>query len=190
MAECGCIKPTAQNSCRLEACCFEAWCCYCAPCENSSSETGGYRIFEENGTIYFDNAMKADKCYIEYSGFLPKSGNEYLIPEIAFETIVEYTKHKSIANKKGVAQWERRDQKQAYVDERSNMTKVMGRISLSDIVHSALLVPKFSYNYDSCGNNGTFVPSDSSSSNGSSGSSSSSSSVTNTTVILRTSNHQ
>lgn len=182
LAECGCIKPTPQNNCRLEACCFDAWCCYCAPCSSSTSDVGGYKIFEENGTIHFDGSISATKIYLEYRGFLPKSGNEYLIPEVCFETIVEYTKHKSIANKKGVPQWERRDQFDAYVRERTNMTKSTIRLPLADIIHSALLVPKFSYNYNRCGGDGRFVA-DTSSSLNSSSNGSSNSSVTNTTVI-------
>lgn len=181
LADCGCIKPTEQNSCRLEACCWDAWCCYCAPCNNSTSEVGSYRIFEENGTIHL-HGVTATKIYIEYRGFLPKSGNEYLVPEVCFETLIEYTKHKSIANKKGMAQWERRDQFDAYVRERSNMTKVMGRMNLADIIHSALLVPKFSYNYNRCGGYGSFV-SDSSSSQ-----SSGAASVASNTTIVNTIN--
>lgn len=165
LATCGCIKPTPANDCRLEACCFDAWCCYCAPCSSSNSETGSYRIFEENGTIHFDGSMRATHVYLEYTGFLPKSGNEYLVPEVAFETLVEYTKYKSIANKKGVPQWERKDQKQSYIDERANMTKVLVRMPLSDIIHSALLVPKFSYNYNRCGGDGVWTTDTSSSVN-------------------------
>lgn len=161
--------------------CYEAWCCYCAPCTTSTSETGGYRIFEENGTIVFDGAMIYDKVYLEYRGFLPKSGNEYLVPEVAFETLIEYTKHKSIANKKGVPQWERRDQRDAYVIERENMTKVLGRMSLSDIIHSALLVPKFDYHYNQCGTgNGGFMPS---TNTGASGQNNSAAIATNMTVV-------
>lgn len=158
VAYCGCIKPTERNYARLEACCYEAWCCHCAPCADSTAEVGGYRIFEENGTISFDRSMPGDKVLLIYRGFLPKQGNEYLVPEIAFETLVEYTKHKSIANKKGVAQWERRDQLDAYRRERDNMTKSTIRFSLSDIMHSVLNVPKFSYNYNACGGNGGYIP--------------------------------
>jgi hypothetical protein len=154
---CGCIKPTEQNSARLEAVCYDAWCCYCAPC-STSSEVGGYRIFEESGTIHVDGGFAGDKIYLEYRGFLPKSGNEYLAPEVAFETIIEHTKYKSIQNKKGVPQWERRDQFDSYLRERSNMTKVMGRISIADILDSALKIPKFQYNYNACGGAGSYIP--------------------------------
>lgn len=174
LAECGCIKPTPRNSCRLEACCLDAWCCYCAPCSNSTSDVGGYRIFEENGTIHFDGLLRATNVYLEYRGFLPKSGNEYLVPEVVFETIVEYTKHKSIANKKGTPLWERQLQFDAYTRERSNMTKVMGRMNLADIIHSALTVPKFSYNYNRCGSFSGYIACDTSNSNNSA--------VTNTSV--------
>lgn len=148
LAECGCIKPTAQNSARLEHLCFDAWCCHCSECSGDTSTRGGYRIFEENSIIQFDGAMKCDKAYIEYRGFLPKSGNEYLVPEVAEDTIRELAKSYSIQNKKGVALWERREQFDHYTRERDNMTKVMGRMTLADIIHSALLVPKFNYNFN------------------------------------------
>lgn len=157
LATCGCIKPTAQNSCRLEAACYDAWCCYCAPCGTNNSDVGGYRIFAENGTISFDGSLRHDKVYLEYSGFLPKSGNEYLVPEVAFETLIEWTKWKSVANKKGISQYTIDKWFDSYTRERDNMRIVMGRMNLSDIVHSALHVPQFNYNYNRCGGSGVFT---------------------------------
>jgi hypothetical protein len=158
LASCGCIKNTERNFAKLESCCYDAWCCHCSPCVNSTAEVGGYRIFEENGTISFDTSMPGDKVLLVYRGFLPKQGNEYLVPEIAFETLIEYTKHKSIANKKGIAQWEKRDQFDAYMRERGNMNKSRTRLNISDIIHSALNVPQFVYNTSACGGNGGYVP--------------------------------
>lgn len=149
-ATCGCIKPTKTNDHLLAACNWDLYCCYCTCCSSGNTDFGGYKIFYETGTIHFDGAMIYDKFYLEYRGSLPKSGNEYLVPEVAYETLIEYTKHKSIANKKGVAQWERRDQFSAYERERTNMTKMMGRISLYDVVHSAMNVPQFVYNLNGC----------------------------------------
>lgn len=149
-ATCGCIKPTETNNHLLAACNWDLYCCYCTSCRQSNTDFGGYKIFYETGTIHFDGSMIYDKLYLEYRGGLPKSGNEYLVPEVAYETLIEYTKHKAIANKKGVPQWEKRDQFSAYDRERSNMTKVMGRISLHDVIHSAMNVPQFVYNLNGC----------------------------------------
>lgn len=164
-ATCGCIKPTETNQHLLAACNWDLYCCYCTNCRTGNTDFGGYRIFSETGTIHFDGSMIYDKVYLEYRGSLPKSGNEYLVPEVAYETLIEYTKYKSIANKNGVAQWERRDQFSAYERERTNMTKIMGRISLYDVVHSAMNVPQFVYN-----NNGCYTPSSIGSGGGASGS--------------------
>lgn len=147
---CGCIKQTDTNQHLIAACNWDAYCCYCTSCTQSNTDFGGYKIFYETGTIHFDGAMIYDKVYLEYRGTLPKSGNEYLVPEVAYETLIEYTKHKAIANKKGVSRWERLDQFDSYTRERNNMTKVMGRMKFSDILHAALLVPQFNYNSNGC----------------------------------------
>lgn len=149
-AECGCIKPTEQNCAKLECLCWDVYCCYCTSCNNTAEDFGGYRIFLETGTIHFDGAFTADKVYLEYRGSMPKSGNEYLVPEVAYDTLVQLTKFYSLQNKKGVPRWERKDQFDHYDRERGNMKKVMGRISLADILQSALLVPKFDYNANGC----------------------------------------
>lgn len=149
-AECGCIKPTERNCAKLECLCWDVFCCYCTSCNNGAEDFGGYKIFLETGTIHFDGAMIYDKVYLEYRGSMPKSGNEYLVPEVAYETLVQLTKSYSIQNKKGTALWERREQFDAYTREYGNMKKIMGRISLEDILQSALLVPKFDYNSNGC----------------------------------------
>lgn len=147
---CGCVKPTACNEAKLECLCWDVYCCYCTSCNNSAEDFGGYKIFYETGTIHFDGAMVGSKFYLEYRGSMPKSGNEYLVPEVAYDTLVQLTKYYSIQNKKGTALWERRDQFDAYDRERSNMKKVMGRLSLASILQAALLVPKFDYNGNGC----------------------------------------
>lgn len=146
VADCGCIKQTERNDALLEHLCYDLYCCYCTPCCASNTDFGGYRIFLENGIIQFDMSMKFDKVYMEYRGCLPKDGNEFLIPEVAVDTLTEYVKYKSIANKRGVPQSQIATWFDNYTRERSNMTKVLGRMSLNDILHSALLVPKFDYN--------------------------------------------
>lgn len=149
-ATCGCVKPTARNCAILECLCWDVYCCYCTSCKSTSEDFGGYRIFKETGTIHFDGAFVYDKAYLEYRGSMPKSGNEFLVPEVAYDTLRELTKSYSIQNKKGVPKWERDDQFEHYVRERSNMKKVLGRISLADILRSALMVPKFDFNANGC----------------------------------------
>lgn len=155
---CGCIKPTARNECRLEACDWDLYCCYCTPCSKSNTEYGGYKIFYETGTIHFDGTMGCDKFYLEYLGSLPKSGNEYLVPEVAYETLIEMTKWYSVRNKKGVPQWERESFRNNFIIARTDMVKVMGRMSLTDIFHAASLVPQFNFNYNVCNSRGSYVP--------------------------------
>lgn len=150
VADCGCIQQTPRNACRLENLCYDLYCCYCTSCATTNTDFGGYKIFRENNIIQFDRGMTFDKVYLEYRGFLPKSGNEYLVPEVAFETIVELTKYMSIKNKKGVAQSMVMIWFENYTRERGNMRKVLGRLSLSNILHSALTVPSFGYNAKTC----------------------------------------
>lgn len=150
VADCGCIEKTERNDCRIENLCPDAYCCYCTGCNTGTTDFGGYRIFKENNTIQFDRSMPYDKVYMEYRGFLPKSGNEYLVPEVAFECLINLVKFKSVENKKGVSMSDRQWHWERYLVERGNMTKTLGRMSLHDIIHSALTVPTFDYNKKYC----------------------------------------
>lgn len=150
VSDCGCIEKTERNDCKIENLCPDAYCCYCTGCNTGNTDFGGYRIFPENNTIQFDRGVKFDKAYMEYRGFLPKSGNEYLVPEVAFETTIELTKFMSIKNKKGVPASTIQMWWQNYLTESGNMTKILGRMSLSSIIHSALTVPTFDYNRNYC----------------------------------------
>lgn len=147
---CGCIKKTPRNTARLENLCWDAFCCYCTPCKTTTTDFGGYRIFLENGTIIFDGAMPFKKVYLEYRGFLPKKGNEYQVPEVAFECLVEAIKFRSVKNRKGVSRSDKEWHWQHYLIARDNMNKVRGRMALADIVESALRVPNFDDNRRHC----------------------------------------
>lgn len=148
--ECGCIKPTERNNCKLENLCYDLYCCYCCSCNTGSSDFGGYRIFKENNTIVFDKVMIYDKVYMEYQGFLPKKGNEYLVPEVAFECLINFVKFKSVENKKGVAMNDKLWHWDRYLIELGNMKIVTRRISLTTIIQAALNVPTFDYNQKYC----------------------------------------
>lgn len=150
VADCGCIERTERNACRLENICYDLYCCYCCSCNTSSTDFGGYRIFTENNIIKFDGAMEYDKVYMEYRGFLPKSGNEYLVPEVAFEALVNFSKFKSVENKKGVSMADRQWHWIRYTTEYDNMKKILGRMSITDILYSCLTVPTFDYNVRRC----------------------------------------
>lgn len=150
VADCGCIEKTERNDCKIENLCPDAYCCYCTGCNIGNTDFGGYKIFPENNTIQFDRGVKFDKAYMGYRGFLPKSGNEYLVPEVAFETTIELTKYMSIKNKKGVPASTIQMWWQNYLTESGNMSKILGRMSLSSIIHSALTVPTFDYNRNYC----------------------------------------
>lgn len=150
VADCGCIAKTDRNICKLENICFDLFCCYCTSCTTSNTDFGGYRIFTDSNIIKFDSAMNFDKVYMEYRGFLPKVGNEYLVPEVAFETLVNFSKFKSVENKKGVSMSDKTWHWDRYLIEYGNMNKVLGRMSITDILHSALTVPTFDYNVRQC----------------------------------------
>lgn len=141
---CGCIEETAENIQTIQCCCPEVYNCYYAPCDDSCTvDYGGYKIFEETGIIQFDKIGKFTKVYIEYWAFLTKRNGRYYIPAIAFETLVEWVKYKSVQNRKSapdrvIDRWF-----ENYRRERSSMEKVLGRISLSMIIQAASMTPKF-----------------------------------------------
>ena len=149
LKDCGCIDDTEANIENIRCLCPDVWCTYYAPCDNSCIvDYGGYRIFEETGMIYFDNPTKFIKVYLEYWGYMVKKNGQYHVPEVAFETLVEYTKHKWVQNKKNIPRWERIDQFEAYRRERSSMEKLIGRIGLSQIIQAIGLIPKFDLDYN------------------------------------------
>lgn len=149
LKDCGCIDETPANIAKIQCLCPDVWCTYFAPCDNTCIvDYGGYKIFEESGLIYFDNPSGFEKAYIEYWGFMVKKNGQYQVPEVAFETVVEGTKWKWLQNKKNIPRWERMDQLDSFKRERANMEKVMGRISLSQIIQSIGLTPKFDIDYN------------------------------------------
>lgn len=150
VADCGCIERTERNDCRLENLCPDLYGCYCSGCGTTSSGFGGYRIFTDSNIIKFDAGMECDKAYMEYRGFLPKSGNEYLVPEVAFEALVNFSKFKSVENKKGVSMADKQWHWVRYTTEYDNMKKILGRTNLTNILHACLTVPTFDYNVNRC----------------------------------------
>lgn len=141
---CGCVEETESNINLIRTCRPEIYCNYFAP-SCSSTLDAGYMIFEENGYIKFDNRFNFDKVYLEYQGTIPKKNGQYHIPEVCFETLVNYVKFKSVENKKSVPLPERRYYFDRYTIERSNMRKVISRLGLSKILQLINSLPKFEY---------------------------------------------
>ena len=145
---CGCIEETAENIQTIHDCCYDAWCCHYTSCSGvCDMKAGGYNIFEETGLIQFDFNFPYTKVYIEYIGFVPKVNGQFAVPEVAFETLVNFTKWKSVENKKSVPGWERSFYFENYRRERKNMERMMGRISLAIVLKAVHTNPKFDYDY-------------------------------------------
>jgi len=143
---CGCPENTEENIAIIQDCCYDAWCCHYAPCSNvCDTNAGGYKIFEEDGLIQFDFNFRYTQIYIEYYGFIPKLNGQLAIPEVAFEAVVAGIKFRSVENKKSVPLSERAWYWTRYLTERGNMQKILGRMSLSDIIKSINLNPRFDF---------------------------------------------
>lgn len=146
---CGCLDTTPLNTSNLQTHCPDIYCNYFAPCDTTCcTDYGGYKIFEESGLIQMDQRYPFEKVYLEYNGYISKINGQYYVPMVAFETLVEWTKWKEIANKRNMTRWERMDQFESYKRERANMEKVLGRIPLSFITQSINSLPKFDIDYN------------------------------------------
>jgi hypothetical protein len=141
---CGCLEPTSGNMSILQR--YNPnifYRCYARCASSCNVSEGGYRIFEETGLMQLDRAYNLDYVYMEYRGFIPKINGQYYVPEAAFETLVNWTKFKSVENKSGVTLSERNWVFEHYRRERANMQKELGRVSLSSIMYAAIAIPKF-----------------------------------------------
>lgn len=185
---CGCLETTPQNIVTIQNFCPEIYCTYYAPCINSASTVCGYKIFEDTGLIQFERNFPFSKIYMEYNGFIKKIAGQYMVPSVAFETLVEWTKFMDIDGKKSVSNGDKKWRWDRYVVEKGNMERILGRFSLNRIVEAIETLPKFDTEYRTdwygCFRNPTETTSSGSSS---SGGSSSGTVVNNyTTIINRT----
>lgn len=146
---CGCINETPENIEKIKSVAFDVWCSHFSPCDRRR-ERGGYRVFEESGLIQFDDADLFDKAYMEYYGFMPKKNGQYHVPEVAFETLVEFVKFMNVDGRKNIPNVDKKWRWDRYVTEKGNMQKEKGRISISVILESVGLIPKFDLDYN-CG---------------------------------------
>lgn len=141
---CGCVEETDANLATLQICNPDVYCSYYAGCDNSCNiNYGGYKIFEETGLIQFDYNFPFNQVYMEYNGFLPKINGQFYVPSVAFETVVEGTKFRSVKNKSNVGRLETREYERYYVIAKEDMTRVLGRTSLARILNVLDSTPKF-----------------------------------------------
>ena len=144
---CGCLEQNKANVEKLKTHCFSSYCCnYSSPCREIS--TYEYAINEDTGFMQVDFSYPHEFIYLEYLGFMPKKNGQYMVPEVAFETLVEWIKWKSIKDKKGVERWRISDTWDSYVRSRKMMMKVLTRVSLSTIISALRSIPKFNLDYN------------------------------------------
>lgn len=180
---CGCIDDSEENIEKIKCCCYEAYCTHYAPCDKTcNNDLGGFKVLEKSGLIQFDGKGRFTKVYVPYHGFLPKKNGQYHVPEVAFETLVEWVKFMRIDGKGNVTNSDKRWRYDRYRSVREDMMKEKGRVSLDMILELVGRTPKFDYSalpYDTCGELDSAVVSSMSSSSSSSSSNSSSSSSSN-----------
>lgn len=145
LKDCGCINPTVENIETIRNCCSDCYACHFAPCGDCDKDCGGYAIFEDRGLIQFDWKFRHEQVYIEYRGFIPKLNGQLAVPEVAFETLVEWTKFRSIEGKKNVSNSDKLWRKSMYTNAKKDMVKVMARLSLDDIIYIVSLTPKYDW---------------------------------------------
>lgn len=155
---CGCLETTPANIVTIQTYCPDIYCsyysCYCpTPCLGSHNS---YRIFEETGLIQFDPSFPYARVYLEYVGYIKKIKGQFYLPEIAFEVVVEGIKKRAIKDKPNIPNWQIFNQKEDYRSAKRDLQKILGRVSLSQIIQSVILIPKFDidfgYDYRSCFN--------------------------------------
>lgn len=144
LEDCGCVKPTPENRKIIQCACPDVYYKYFAPCiQTCDNDYGEYKLLPERGFIQFSSRYKFDHVYIEYVDFLSKINGQYFVPEVAFETLVEWIKWRSIKDRKGVERWEKLDQQTAFETARSDMYIVSNRISLRHIIEVTERLPNF-----------------------------------------------
>jgi hypothetical protein len=146
LAACGCLQDTPANRENLKSCNYDCYCCYCTPCHSACSDyVGGYRIFKESGYIKFDAGMKLDRVYLEWTGSIPKINGEYVIPDIALESLASFIVFKDGEHNKSVPLWEKRWRYDRFIENCKKMEIDLGRMKLSTIIDALMLTPKVGF---------------------------------------------
>lgn len=143
LKDCGCIEESESNIAAIRCNFSQVYCNYFAPCCGISLDVG-YQIFEETGLIKFSANFPFTQAYIEYRGFLPKKNGQYHVPEVAFETLVEWIKFKEVDGKKNHP--DKKWRLEQYKRERANMEKTIGtNFTLEMILDVIMRTPKFDW---------------------------------------------
>lgn len=144
LTPCKCVDNTPKNEETIKTCCPDIYGCYFtarqACCTSSNAK---YNIIEDAGLIKLDGNFQKDKLYLEYKGFIPKLKGEYLIPAVAFEPVVSWTKWMSIDGKLNVSNTDKSWRENRFIKDASNMRRVLGRVKLGSIINSASSLPIF-----------------------------------------------
>jgi hypothetical protein len=144
---CGCLETTVENIAKIQTTCPDVFACHYA-CGCNEVLKYGYAIFEDTGLIQFDFNFPYSKVYLEYRGFMSKKNGQYQVPEVAFETLVEWTKYKAVKDKKGVEKWRIDALLESYTSERKAMNKVRARFSIETIIAAIRRTPKLNLDYN------------------------------------------
>lgn len=143
---CGCLANTEANIENVKYYCDDTYKKYYASCDCTVAKMG-YRIFDgmgDNSVIQL-SGYYGDMVYLEYEGFMTKKDGVYMVPEIAFETLVEWTKWKSVQGKENKTRYDKDGYFESYVREKRNMEKILGRVSLQSIIDATRALPVFEF---------------------------------------------
>lgn len=139
---CGCPKHSSENIAKIKESNKEVYDCY-LQCDCGEEVEASYSIFPESGLIKVSQDFPYDEIYLEYRSFIPKVNGQYVVPEVAFETLVEGIKFKSIQHKANISVYEKQWHKQNYITAKKNMIRVLRRISLKTVLDLARSLPVF-----------------------------------------------
>lgn len=142
MKPCGCLAQTDLNTSIVQRYCPDTYNRYYACGCDVIKPT--YKIFEEEGLIQLAG-FSGDEIYLEYEGFMAKIGGRYMVPQVAFETLVEWTKYKSVQGKTNMTRYDKEGYHLSYLAEKRNMEKILGQVSLQFIVESLKQLPNFEF---------------------------------------------
>ncbi len=146
LKSCGCLDTSDENLRKVQSCSPDVYNCYFSSyCGTCDTDLGGYRILPESGLIQLDYRFDKDQLYIEFNTTLPRIRGQYVVPSYSFETMVKLINFMAVEGNRSVPLQEREWRFNHYRIERGNMEKVMGRVSLANIIKIVNSVPKFDW---------------------------------------------
>lgn len=141
VSPCGCIEQSESNTVKIKKYCNEAYCYDCAPVQNNNF--GGYNYLHEENIIQLDYIGDFTKVLVVYRGYIPKKNGQYMVPEVAFETLVSWVMYMYNKGRRSVPVFEKEWYFNKYKIERENMDIILGRVDLSYILNIVGRTPKF-----------------------------------------------